>query len=621
MTTQQLFDMTPADTFYSDEEASRLILHNIQDAFVLVDSRLVVVYSNRAAQEGMSSFLGVDIFPGMNIMDLVRHDRKEQVALIYAEVLKGKQHVTESSFPLPGGSIIYFENTFIPARNADGQIVGVIISSKNITARKNAQQLVQESEARLQFALEATRQGAWDWNLQTNEIFYSSSYKKLYGFSEDELKNHVSEWMTRIHPDDKKKMQASVDEHLQAPDPVYDSQYRILAKDGQYRWVAAKGLLIYNEETGEPVRMIGTHTDITEKMEQEFRLKQMNERFDCMMKATDELLWEWDIANNSIFYSEDGLKKVYGVADNGSIVTIEKWLQRVHPDDQERASNLLREIMKAAHQQTFELEYRFRRDDGSYADVYNRGILLKDEKDRPVRLIGSAQDISERKRLEKELLKKELEYQRRIHQATIDSQEKERAEIGKELHDNVNQVLTTTKLYLDLAQANPELREELIAKSMKSISNVIQEIRQLSRSLMDPCIGDLGLLDSIHDLIENIHLTQKLHVELIADEAVETSLDPAQKLAVFRIIQESLNNVLRHAKATTATVTISLSDGWLQLHIVDNGTGFRLESVKKGAGLKNIHNRIYLINGTLQIETEPGKGCHLVIQFPIKNTH
>src|SRR5690606_21033921 len=103
---------------------------------------------------------------------------------------------------------------------------------------------------------------------------------------------------------------------------------------------------------------------------------------------------------------------------------------------------------------------------------------------------------TERKRLEQELLQNELEKQKAINQATVDTQEAERSEIGKELHDNVNQVLTTTKLYLDLAMSSPELKDELIIKSNKNIINVINEIRQLSRSLMDPSIGDLGLIDS-----------------------------------------------------------------------------------------------------------------------------
>lgn len=617
MTTENTFNPFPAASLGLNEPACCLILENIQEGFILVDPQLKVVYFNQAAQEGTRRFLNTDLYQGMYFMDLIQPKRKPYVHTIYTSVLQGQTHVTETSFIEPGGKVVFYKNSFFPAFNENKEITGVIVTSKNITENKSTEQAIKDSEERLQFALEATHQGAWDWNLQTNEVIFSSSYKKLYGFADNELKNHVSEWMSRIHPDDQKKMENSVEKHLLSADPVLISQYRIRGKDGRYRWVQAKGLLIRNE-AGAPVRMIGTHTDITDSLEKELKLKQFHERFDCIMKATNELLWEWDIENGRFFRSEDGLRKVFGMTDNSSLQKIENWLQRLHPDDRQRASDMVKEVLEAPHQFTFEMEYRFCRDDGEYNYIYDRGILMRDEDNKPVRVIGSAQDISERKRLEKEILQNELAYQRLVHQATIDSQENERAEIGKELHDNVNQVLTTTKLYLDLAQTNAELREDLLVKSVKNINSVIQEIRQLSRSLMDPSIDDLGLLYSLNDLIENIHLTQKLKVQLAADETIESALDPKQKLALFRIIQESLNNSLRHANASLVTISLFLQNGQLHTLVQDNGIGFQKENIKKGAGLKNIQNRIYLINGTLQMESMPNKGCTLHIQFPVK---
>jgi signal transduction histidine kinase len=161
------------------------------------------------------------------------------------------------------------------------------------------------------------------------------------------------------------------------------------------------------------------------------------------------------------------------------------------------------------------------------------------------------------------------------------------------------------------------MKDELIVKSNKNIINVINEIRQLSRSLMDPSIGDLGLIDSIYDLVENINLTRKLHVKLHSDADMETLLDKNHKLTVFRIIQETLNNAMRHAKATSVSISFTRIQNQIEISIEDNGIGFDLAMIKKGAGLKNIQNRIYLINGTHTIQTAPGKGCRITIGFPI----
>jgi signal transduction histidine kinase len=231
--------------------------------------------------------------------------------------------------------------------------------------------------------------------------------------------------------------------------------------------------------------------------------------------------------------------------------------------------------------------------------------------------MGAAQNITERKNLEDELLRNELDKQKAINQATVDSQEQERTEIGKELHDNVNQILTTTKLYLDLASSNDGLKDELIKKSSKNIITVINEIRQLSRSLMDPTIGDLGLIDSINDLIESINLTRKLHVSLDADRKLELVLSKNHQLTVFRILQEALNNAIKHAKATTVKISFKLRTSHAELTITDDGVGFEPFAVKMGAGMKNIQNRVYLINGTHTIISSPKQGCKIIINFPI----
>jgi signal transduction histidine kinase len=181
----------------------------------------------------------------------------------------------------------------------------------------------------------------------------------------------------------------------------------------------------------------------------------------------------------------------------------------------------------------------------------------------------------------------------------------------------VNQILTTTKLYLDLALSNVELKDELIKKSSQNIISVINEIRQLSRSLMDPTIGDLGLIDSINDLIENINLTRKFHVNLEADRVLEDILSNNHKLTIFRILQEALNNAMKHAKATSVHIIFKRQNNRAELIIEDNGVGFEPALVRLGAGLKNIQNRVYLINGTFQIKTASKQGSKMIINFPI----
>ena len=125
--------------------------------------------------------------------------------------------------------------------------------------------------------------------------------------------------------------------------------------------------------------------------------------------------------------------------------------QRIHPSDLERIEKSLKSFLRKKTRTKWEDEYRYQKADGSYAYVLDKAYLIHDNKGNPIRLIGSMQDITGRKELEQKLLEQEIGKQKLLTQATIDGQEKERKEIGKELHDNINQILSTTKLYLDLA--------------------------------------------------------------------------------------------------------------------------------------------------------------------------
>ena len=229
--------------------------------------------------------------------------------------------------------------------------------------------------------------------------------------------------------------------------------------------------------------------------------------------------------------------------------------------------------------------------------------------------------IIESKRAEEKLLKQELDKQKLIAQAMVDAQERERAEIGKELHDNINQILSTTKLYLELAKNDNNQRLNLINRSAGNIHNAIHEIRNISRSLVPSSIGDLGLQDSVADLVESIRTTKTLHVEFYAVGDIDACTSDKAKLTLFRIIQEQVNNVLKHSGARNLIIELILAEteGNIELSITDDGKGFNPEKMRKtGLGLSNITSRAELSGGKVNIQSEPGQGCKLRVQIPVE---
>ena len=221
--------------------------------------------------------------------------------------------------------------------------------------------------------------------------------------------------------------------------------------------------------------------------------------------------------------------------------------------------------------------------------------------------------------MEKKLLEQELSKQKLVAQAMMDAQEKERAEIGKELQDNINQILSTTKLYLELAKNDTAERLNLINRSAGNIHTAIHEIRNISRSLVPASIGDVGLIDSLTDLVESVSSTRAIHVEFYPAGNFESTIDEKIKLMLFRIIQEQINNVLKHSGARNLIIELVLeeTENVIELNITDDGNGFDPARARKGLGLSNITSRADLFGGKVTIVSAPGRGCQLKVRVPL----
>jgi PAS domain S-box-containing protein len=359
---------------------------------------------------------------------------------------------------------------------------------------------------------------------------------------------------------------------------------------------------------------------IIENKRNEDQIKRSNERYHYVLKATNDAIYDHDIRQGKVFWG-DGFTALFGYELNPikypNRNQIEFWKSCLHPDDAKRVLHSLEHYLTQSAQKAWQQEYRFLKSNNQYAYVVEKGYLLFDENGEPVRMVGSIQDLTIRKQLEIELLNQELGKQKLVAQAAIDAQEKERAQIGKELHDNINQILTTTKLYLELAKTDEQNRMNLVGRAAQNIVNTIQEIRQLSRSLVPPSIGDLGLVASIADLVENVRIANIIHIEFHALQFDENVIENNLKLMLYRVVQEQVNNVLKHAQAKNLIIELTADQQALRLQLSDDGVGFHPGQIKRGLGLSNISSRANLFNGQVQILSEPGKGCKLIVTIPI----
>lgn len=150
---------------------------------------------------------------------------------------------------------------------------------------KRVEKALRESEERWQFALEGSGDGVWDWNAVTNEVFFSSRWKSMLGFEDHEISGKLAEWDNRVHPRDKDRVYADIDRHFSGETPVYINEHRVLCKDGTYKWILDRGKVISRTAEGKPLRVVGTHTDITDRKKAETELIKAHERLEMLLHS------------------------------------------------------------------------------------------------------------------------------------------------------------------------------------------------------------------------------------------------------------------------------------------------------------------------------------------------
>lgn len=336
-------------------------------------------------------------------------------------------------------------------------------------------------------------------------------------------------------------------------------------------------------------------------------------RYNVLGMATNDAVWDLNLQNGECFTNRT-LQEMFGYTADELTDNNTWWTINLHPEDKARVMDSMDAKLKGGGT-VWQDEYRFRCKDGSYKTIFDRGYIMRDRNGLPYRLIGAMQDVTDQRELQQQLVEEKLRHKNEMAQNVILAQEAERKKLGEELHDNINQLLSVIKLYIENARTVPEHAEEMLRKSSEYLLKVIDEIRLLSRSLIPPMLRDIGLLEAIREMVKTIVEASKIQIHIQSDGFDETLLSESQKLMVYRIIQEQLNNVIRHSRASEVEIKLSNQNKEFRILVTDNGRGFDQQHTKMGVGLNNIRNRLESTNGRMNVYSAPGKGCRLEIQF------
>jgi PAS domain S-box-containing protein len=473
--------------------------------------------------------------------------------------------------------------------------------------RKRNLEYLRESNERFNTVVMATNDAIWDWDIAAGKLsIVGDTYEQLFGYDMADAASPEELWKSVMHPDDFKRVVSKLNRAIREGSAgKWEDEYRLRKAGGEYAYVHDRGYIIHSAGMA---RMIGAIQDITARKRAQEIILASEERYRQLFYKNPFPTWVFDPDSLQIMEVNDAAREKYGFSreEFGRLT-----MRDLHAEGE-------------ADQFMGELQQKKEGKLGAGARLWHHHnkwgrVMIVEITSHPMDYMGKAcvqvivNDVTERIRLEKELALQQKLKQQQITEVVLGAQERERYELGQELHDNINQILATSKLYLDVAIEEKEPRLELLAKSRKNISVAIEEIRKLSKDLITPSLNDLGLTQSIKELIRSIQSVGKMRIRLNISGLDEAELLPEQKINIYRIIQEQLNNILKHAQAGEVVIELNKVKEQVRLRLADDGKGFDPRVRRKGVGISNIISRAELYNGKVEIESAPGKGCQLIV--------
>jgi PAS domain S-box-containing protein len=346
----------------------------------------------------------------------------------------GETYRVESRLRAADGGYRWFLMRGVPLRDGAGRVVKWFGTCTDIDELKQGEETLRNlneelerrveertaqlrnSEERLALALRASHEGVWDWNVETDAVWYSSRWKEMLGYTDQEIEPHTSVFWNFIHPDDR----APFDDAMQAVlrgERDYEMEFRLRHKDGHYVDILSCGFPMRRAADGPIVRIVGTHFDLTERKRAEEALRRREEWLRMAHDAAHSGAWEWDLRTNLNIWSEE-LWKLYGLEPYSCEPSYAAWREVVHPDDRPMAERTVQE--SASKGIDLNVEFRVRDRDGAERWLLARGRAIRDADGQVVRFIGIVVDITERKRTEEALRRSHDELERRVEERTAE---------------------------------------------------------------------------------------------------------------------------------------------------------------------------------------------------------
>ncbi|MEY4731823.1 MAG: hypothetical protein RL681_769, partial [Candidatus Parcubacteria bacterium] len=595
-------------------------LQNSTNHTIITNSNGVVLYANKAAER----------ITGYSHEEIVGNTPRLWGGMMsrefYAEFWNKKISKEPFSGPIinrrKNGELYYAIAHIAPILGAQGELIGFIGTEEDITLLKMQEAKVQESEQRLKLALEGNRDGLWDWNIVTDQVYFSPRWKEMLGFGDDEIQGNVTEWEKRVHPDDLKRVQDILAAHLEGRTDFYESEHRMLCKDGSFKWILDRGRVIERDGAGKALRATGTHTDISERKAIQEALEALTKKFQLATRSAEIGVWEWDIASNALSW-DDQMYALYGIkAQDRMTMTYDAWREAVHPDDREAAEQDIK--LAVSGEKEFNTIFRIVWPNGETRYLRAFGYVERYVTGVPIKMFGVNFDITREMNLEQE--RKDF-----ISLAS------------HQLRTPLTGIRWVVERFIKTEPLSDKGKEYMndIHASATRLSNLMENLLDASRvdsGGVEIKPQDLEAISFVTDLVKEYGpMCDEKKIRLVFKDHPDSLNMKTDHSAFKNIIQSLVDNAISYTP----------EDGTVEISIGRDGSSFAANVSDTGIGIpKAEHNKIFekfarasnaklyksdgtglglyiaakattLLNGKIWFESEENKGTTFHVRLPI----
>ena len=547
----------------------------------------------------------------LTLLDLAAEDDRQENAELMEQLGRGERpdFQIEMRCRRKDGQIIWVHNTVsqIPGR---GECSSFIMSiAKDITARKNADDSLRNRIEDLRRTLDHVPAMISIVTKERSIKFVNREWERTLGWSLQEIQKENLDIFSLCYPD-----------------PDYRQRVLKFLAESQDQWVEFKtkirdGQIL--DITWALVKlsdgmMLGIGKDITARKRTEQALKRSEAYLAAGQRLSHTGSWALNVLSGKLFWSQETFR-IFGIDPATPKASLcEMFLQRIHPEDRPRIEEGLRDApVNARH---YAVDYRVVLPNGSIRHIHDVVYPVANQAGQIVERYGVVMDVTERKEAEVEL-RRSFDQLRALTARVQDAREEERKRVAREIHDELGQALTAIKIDLSsLAHEFPPDGRQV--KKIESIANVVDQtiksVRRISTELRPGILDDLGLIAAVEWATDEFEARTGTKCRLDLPEN-DSAIDSDRATAVFRILQETLTNVARHANATSVDVRLLKERGNITLEVRDNGRGVSEEqlSASGSLGIRGMRERALLLHGELTIRGVPGQGTTVWMRIPL----